>query len=692
MQEYSGSLIVLEGSDGSGKGTQFRLLADRLEAVGYDVERFDFPRYEEPSSYFVRRYLNGDYGPASGVGPYTASFFYALDRYEAAPKIRQALQQGKVVICNRYTGSNMAHQGSKFINPAEQRGFFVWADSLEYQLLGIPRPKINIFLKVSAEISYKLIAQKAVRSYTDKSHDEHEMDINHLHTSVATYDLLCQLFPKDFTSIDCTENGKMLAIPAISNKIWAAIKPSLPQTPQNRPRSKTVNLSEVSAIESSHKAIIPSAEIRKAPLSYEVTLKDLSGLAERVLAGGSQIFVQKQVSKAKLDLAPSYFYPKEFRTGVAQEYKIELRKIEKKRLELVGALRSYMKTASARLSGPADASISYALLGLDPLAKLSTIAIQADETDLVNLAENLSANNLSESKAIAGSLLAQLKIRQLDFNKTTTINYDSKKMLSQLIEILPPSQETNEEVHLSSVWPKNEFDILADLLYSESNSTREHLSEALSTWSFSQKTEALNGFLDLADQNLKNSLRSAHYRWDYVSSGVDMLEMLSSSGWRNVRIQPATPQYGYDIPELIEQAGLEEEYSECFDVSLGMYSKLQAAGHYHEAQYAVLAGHKVRWQADIDGLSLSFILQTTKEPLVSKSMRALISAMYEAAMLHHPILYSFRRNQSAAEQRKADLISRANKITKTISPNEPRAVTKQAAPKRRRRGRPRSKK
>jgi dTMP kinase len=114
----SGLFLVIEGTDGSGKGTQFNLLKERLESSGYDVAAFDFPQYEQPSSFFVKEYLNGNYGTAEQVGPYTGSLFYALDRYQAAPQIQQALAEGKVVIANRYTGSNMAHQGTKFKNAA----------------------------------------------------------------------------------------------------------------------------------------------------------------------------------------------------------------------------------------------------------------------------------------------------------------------------------------------------------------------------------------------------------------------------------------------------------------------------------------------------------------------------------------------------------------------------------------------
>lgn len=244
MQNHPGIFIVLEGSDGSGKGTQFRLLSERLKAVGHEVAVFDFPRYEEPSSYFVKRYLNGDYGPASELSPYTSSIFYALDRYEAAPGIREALDKGKLVLANRYVGSNMAHQGTKFSTEAEQRGFFMWADSLEYQLLGIPRPNINLFLKVPADISFELIAQKTERDYTKMKRDEHEADIQHLIKAVSAYELLCQLFPRDFTEINCTRDDQILSIVQINDLIWEAIKPLLPQ-PKRKGKAIVLSLGQV---------------------------------------------------------------------------------------------------------------------------------------------------------------------------------------------------------------------------------------------------------------------------------------------------------------------------------------------------------------------------------------------------------------------------------------------------------------
>lgn len=234
----NGLFLVIEGSDGSGKGTQFKLLVERLKAEGYDVATYDFPQYEQESSYYVRQYLNGAYGSAEKLGPYTPSLFFALDRFSAAENITADLQAGKIVISNRFIGSNMAHQGSKFESNEEREMFFKWLDQLEFGMLGTPKPDQNIVLLVPAETAQKLVDQKDTRSYTEKKRDIHEEDLNHLKKSVKVYEQLCQTFPENFQSIDCTNNGELMSITAINNLIWERIQPMLNKLRKNKNSSE----------------------------------------------------------------------------------------------------------------------------------------------------------------------------------------------------------------------------------------------------------------------------------------------------------------------------------------------------------------------------------------------------------------------------------------------------------------------
>lgn len=218
-----GRFIVIEGSDGSGKSTQFKLLANYLTAHGIPFASHHFPRYEEPSSYFVQEYLKGSYGGADEQGAYKPSLFYALDRFEAGEGIRKELEAGKIVLCDRYIGSNMAHQGQKLPTEEERTKYFSWLHEIEYDILGIPKPDENIVLSIPAELSVKLMAQRDQSKNSVKG-DIHEADVNHLERSVRTYREICGLFPEEFYLVDCAQNGTLRPIKDIHRQILTRLK------------------------------------------------------------------------------------------------------------------------------------------------------------------------------------------------------------------------------------------------------------------------------------------------------------------------------------------------------------------------------------------------------------------------------------------------------------------------------------
>ena len=217
-----GKFIVIEGTDGSGKSEQAARLVDRLKTTGAKVSPFDFPRHREPSSWFIAEYLNGRFGTIDEVGPKTASLFYALDRYAAAPAIRTALAAGSIVVANRYAASNLGHQGSKLKDPEERKAYFEWNYDLEFGINGIPKPDLNIVLRVPAEIAQQLVdKKKSSREYAEgKKRDLHEADLDHLQNAEAAYAQLATLFPNDFTVVECVENGALLPMEKIHEKIW----------------------------------------------------------------------------------------------------------------------------------------------------------------------------------------------------------------------------------------------------------------------------------------------------------------------------------------------------------------------------------------------------------------------------------------------------------------------------------------
>lgn len=184
--ETKGKLIILEAGDASGKETQTRLLYERLSAEGRDVTRVSFPDYESDSSALVKMYLRGDFGAeAADVDAYAASAFFAVDRYASFhTKWGEAYKRGGVILSDRYTTSNLAHQAVKLADERARREYFSWLEDFEYGRLGLPRPNLVVFLDMPPEASDRLLAARAKET---GAADIHEKDTTYLHRVHAAY-------------------------------------------------------------------------------------------------------------------------------------------------------------------------------------------------------------------------------------------------------------------------------------------------------------------------------------------------------------------------------------------------------------------------------------------------------------------------------------------------------------------------
>ena len=211
-----GKLIVIEGTDGSGKSTQFRLLTQRLENENIAFQKIVFPQYSEPSSALIRMYLGGEFGTnPSDVNAYAASSFYAIDRYASYKKIwGQWYEQGGLVICDRYTTSNAVHQASK--EPEDRRQEFLkWLYDFEYDRLGLPRPDLTLYLDVPTDFTEQLLRHREQDTHTT---DIHERNSAYLASCRRTGRAAAEYY--GWTIISCTENGKMRSIEDIHEEIY----------------------------------------------------------------------------------------------------------------------------------------------------------------------------------------------------------------------------------------------------------------------------------------------------------------------------------------------------------------------------------------------------------------------------------------------------------------------------------------
>lgn len=226
-----GKFIVVEGIDGSGKSTQSDLLSRRLKRNGFKVFKIDFPRYGTKSAGLVEEYLKGRYGRPLDVGPYRASIFYACDRYAAASRIRKKLADGFAVISDRYTASNIGHQGGKIKNCGKWNKFVNWLFELEYKIFQIPKPDLTIILKTNPLLAHRMALHRSasekrrrIAVSIGKKSDVHEADIYHLEQALLSYIRIAEKRPKEYKIIECLKEDGFLAPAAISEKIWEAVR------------------------------------------------------------------------------------------------------------------------------------------------------------------------------------------------------------------------------------------------------------------------------------------------------------------------------------------------------------------------------------------------------------------------------------------------------------------------------------
>jgi dTMP kinase len=223
-----GKLIAIEGIDGSGKRTQVELLATALRTQGHSVHSTGFPQYVSWFGKMVGQFLNGELGPLESVDPHFTALLYAGDRYEAKPRLETALNNGQIVLADRYIASNLAHQTAR-VTPEKRAAFVEWIEHLEYRIYGLPPEDLVVYLRVPPVQAQRLVAQKSQRSYTSAQKDLQEASLRHLEDAAEMYDFLSKR--GSWTTIECfdAKRKQMRAPEDIAKEVAGAVLPLLSQ-------------------------------------------------------------------------------------------------------------------------------------------------------------------------------------------------------------------------------------------------------------------------------------------------------------------------------------------------------------------------------------------------------------------------------------------------------------------------------
>jgi len=218
-----GKLIVIAGTDSSGKETQTSMLVSRLAEEGISVSTMSFPRYETATGkivggpYLGKEEISESWFPdgPDSVEPEVASLYYAADRRAAREELIGTLELGTNIVLDRYISANMGHQGGKRTDPDERAQFYQWIDDLEYGLLDMPRPDQTIFLYVP---TWKSIALQKTRSHAP---DGHESNHGHIHRAEQAYRQLADIY--NWTTINCLNGGNMRSKEDIHEEVFSSL-------------------------------------------------------------------------------------------------------------------------------------------------------------------------------------------------------------------------------------------------------------------------------------------------------------------------------------------------------------------------------------------------------------------------------------------------------------------------------------
>lgn len=218
-----GKIIVIEGVNDSGKETQSKLLAKTLKEEGYKVVEFSFPMYKSPTGKIFKNCVLGKDGNGyfeegyENLDPYVVCLYTAADRKYHKEKIEKYLKNDYIVILNRYTSSNMAHQGSRYSDSEERFYMYQWIDKLEYWLLKLPKPDCTILLKVPAKYLNQLSEKQVTFNFQEDIFDQDSV--------LKAYIELSELYNWD--SIDCVSNNKMKSVEEIHEEIMKIVRINL---------------------------------------------------------------------------------------------------------------------------------------------------------------------------------------------------------------------------------------------------------------------------------------------------------------------------------------------------------------------------------------------------------------------------------------------------------------------------------
>lgn len=633
-----GRFYVFEGIDGCGKSTQTKLLADYYKSKGYQVEKIDFPQHGERSSAMVDDYLTGKYGEAKNVAPEVASIFYATDRYDASFKIKKWLDEGKIVISDRYLVSNVGHQGGKILNNRDEwRKYVSWLYNLEYNVFKIPKPDYTFILKTSAEFSARLAnnvtdKEKADKrkSYLgdDKKQDIHEKDNSHLENALNSYLMVAKEYPNDFKVIECLQGAELMSPEIIHKKIIEVIEEenkhmkverriyTLPNSLMPEVRAVTfakcsrsadpfdkiaAELTEEKSAEFNEKWVVGFGHSSVAEHAVvSIAVENVSNIATKIIEDARLASFTEKSSRYQIFNKEKLYVPEKIANSQLKDvYMDAVNSLMDAYEQMTPTMMSFVKQKYPK---PAEQDeklfnmVSKAracdnLRYLLPAATLTNLGMTINTRELEHLIMKLLSHPLQEMQDIGKELKERAMEAVPTLVKFANKNNYLVKTKEELKKIsrweLGDEAGANQAVAIVNYEKDAENKLVASLLYPYSDLAYEDIIKKVRNLSDEKKEKIIDESLkhrEKFDQPLRE-LEHVYYTFDILMDygafrDIQRHRMCTQSN------QPITVVHGYDLPPEIREAGFEDNFKEVVEKSVDAYNKIYKVFP-DEAQYVV---------------------------------------------------------------------------------------------------------
>lgn len=632
-----GKYIVIEGPEGVGKTTQLHELARRLQAAGLPVRTLREPDSQSDLTARAIRQLTQD--PRYPMNTRTEVLLYNAARAQSLEVIRQSIEHGVICLVDRNYLTTLAIQ------------YYGRGDVPDYQTInsiisfavGDMEPDLCILLDAPVNVLHERLAGRYNGERFDNLSDEF------LERVRAGY--LWEAHQRKLPVIFATDSQEQVA-----DNIWKLVSDSL-AVRESLPSSAAAAATPTSVKDIIEQKKLPDTSSRDRGESIQSDTSVIgdnkssmhqASILQIELSGVSYLsasyFTEPSVGGmlAETDDGYSYYVPGHFAGEVIKKYELGMKTIFDCYDQMLKGLVSYLsKDPDARQTA------RNTLRTVLPLATNTSIQFTVRRQQLESLVTNLLSQDMPEPQQLGQSLQQQNDVdskaepgddEQLDRSevKAQQLQKAAQQIKTLATKHLPDTYATaTEPVTLVDFWPKNELLLVPDMLYTSNNQSLERLQSEVSAWPYDRKSAIFKAYFG-QQQQLGPALEKAHYSWDLVSDYTSFLELQQQAQADDLGCQAPTPRYGYDIPKLIEDAGLIGQFEECFDTSLKLHSYLNKAGHPLEAGYAVLMGHKLRWKATYNARQLFRLLETANYYSTPDSIKV-VTLLQEKLTEAHPV-------------------------------------------------------